>query len=179
MWQLQAIPHGDPLRQGDLLVDLELPVLKPPFQSLEMSGVRFAVVPTKKFSAIVVSQCCDNENGDYVAVAPLRRQSNMSEAQESALLQYEPGGASYVISDFRLQPISEFLPPLPVGQHHVAMLTKTVPFVGRTDFIGRRRARMSDEGRRYLRMNLQLLWGRAEETDIVSLAGKGIPEGPR
>lgn len=180
MWDQSSIPEGDPLRQGDLLTDVELPQVKLPFQFVELGGVRGAVIPVKKQAGIVISQCCDNESGTYVAVAPVRRHNNLTPVQQDALMNYEPGiGAHYVYDTFRLEPVPVWLGELPQGQHHVAMLLHAVVVVDRaSELIGSRRARMTDEGRRHLRLDLQLLWGRVEAGDEESLASKGFPPGP-
>ena len=81
MWETDAVDPVDALRQGDLLDGVVLPILKAPLALSRVDSTELAVVPVRSKWGLVVSQCCDNENGDYVAI---RGSSTANKAQPNA-----------------------------------------------------------------------------------------------
>ena len=183
MWSDILPDDDDPLRQGDLLVDITLPDLKLPIPSFEFRGQSATTTPASESKVIVVSQCCDNANNDYVAVAPIGQLSNLKEHHVRALLNPEPtwDGASlseYALEHFRLQPVDGLLDDPGGGRYLVAKLHRVASFHGDcSSLIEKRKARMTIEARRLLRIKLGLLWSRPEEGDVEELQLRGIPIG--
>ncbi len=110
MWSDTLPDADDPLRQGDLLVDITLPNLRPPIPQFPLGHQEATTVPASTSHVIVISQCCDNEANDYVAVAPIGLLGGLKEHHVRALLNPEPvwKGASlseYVLEHFRIVPI--------------------------------------------------------------------------
>jgi len=189
MWQAAPVAEDDQLRQGDLLVDIVFPSLKLP---ILVTGIppspddRMIATYTIK-TALVVSQCCANAD-DYVALAPVRPEGNLSPQQEAALLAAEPptvaeieaGEANgYTMDSFRLEPVAGVIEDGP-GRYQIADLGRVVSCFGACASLrSNRRARMTPEGRRLLRINLGLFWARPEEGDAERLSEAGLPPGLR
>lgn len=183
MW-LESVPdEEDPLRQGDLLVDVVVPDPRVPTPLIAIDKETATTIPAIRCNAIVVSQCCDNVDREYVAVAPVRQLKRPSESYLDALLSKEPtwddtGVHSYIINRFHVEPVGDELQDQRPRRYWVAHLDRSVPLHGDCDLLGaNRRARMDLESRRDLRNNLGLLWSRPEEDDAIELKRRGIPVG--
>ena len=179
MWEAEPAAAGDHLRQGDLLEGVIFPITKMPLQSVSLKGEQIVVVQAKVLPGLVISQCCDNDLGDYAVIAQVQRHTGLTDAQLGALSNREPtvdDHAGYVINEFLLDPIHQVLE---VPGVHRALLTRTVTVWGPecSQLLPQRKARMTPEGRRWLRLNLLLLWSRVEADDRSILEGKGIPTG--
>jgi hypothetical protein len=179
VWETGDVPADDPLRQGDLLDGVLFPTLKHPLQVVSIDATNGVLAPVREKWGVVVSHCCDNEPGEYVAIAQVQTAGNLTPDQEAALLNYEPPPdhvSGYVFEDFRLEPIEGVLDPKP-RMHWVAKLTRTVTMWGEEckHLTALRRRRMTPQARRHLRLNLMLLWGRTEESDRRALEELGIP----
>jgi hypothetical protein len=183
VWSSTAVPTDDPLRQGDLLLNVDLPKLKRPIPAIPLEFKQRAnmQLPYARQTALVVSSCCANANEEYLAVAPVQPLGGLTDEQEEALLRMEPpdpdsgvyGG--YDIDHFRLDPLVGFLVD-PPHAYQAAFLARAIPFWGDcSDLRGHRIARMTVEARRLLRLNLSLLWSRVEQSDAEELRSKGLP----
>ncbi len=183
MWSDALPDDDDPLRQGDLLLDITMPDLRLPLPLFAVGQQEATTAPAEKSHAIVISQCCDNVENDYVAVAPIGRLGGLKEHHLHALLNPEPtwDGASlseYVLEHFRVELIEGILDDPGEGRFLVAKLHRSVSFHGDcSSLIEHRRARMTVEARRLLRIKLGLLWSRPEEGDVDELNRLGIPLG--
>lgn len=183
MWSADNISTKDPLRQGDLIFDVVFPALKLPLPLFPVNQKEQTATPARKQPGIVVSQCCDNETGDYAAIAPIVLRGGLKDHQLQALLNEEPiwDGArmsAYDVEHFRLHPLASKLDDPGAGKHWVVNLNRAACFYGDcADLRVHRRARMSVEGRRLLRIKLGLLWSRVEAEDAAELEAKGIPPG--
>ena len=182
MWEAEIPGEEDPLRQGDLIRDVVFPSMKLPLPSYSVGALQQTSVETRTEFGLVVSHCCDNANGKYAAVAPVRPRGGLQPHQEEALLRSEPTWEgfqikSYNIENFWIQPLpGQFEPP--EGKHYAAALTRMVTMYGDcSEFQARRIARMTVAGRRLLRINLGLLWSRVEEEDAQALEAAGLPVG--
>lgn len=179
MWEAEHAPADDPLRQGDLLKSVLFPILKVPLETVALEGKSAALVATKYKWGLVVSQCCDNENDDYAAIAQVQPRTNLTAEQNAAYLAYEPvvdDPEGYIIEEFRLEPYGDLQPPN--GGQQVALLNRVSVFWGDCSPLRATRiARMKPEGRRWLRLNLSMLWGRAEADDRQHLQQAGVPAG--
>jgi hypothetical protein len=182
VWDEEAPAEDDPLRQGDLLDGVVFPMLKQPVQVVRIEGSEGVLVPAKRKLGLVVSQCCDNEAGDYVAVAQVQTRGGLTAEQLEALYSYDPAPGAYegyTIDAFLLEPFGDVLAP---GKNvFVAELMRTAVFWGEDCAALRelRRARMTPTSRRHLRLNLSALWGRVEQEDEAALTAEGIPPGFR
>lgn len=183
MWS-DTLPHAeDPLRQGDLLVDITLPNLRPPIPQFPLGHQEATTVPASRSHVIVVSQCCDNEKNDYVAVAPIGPLGGLKEHHIRALLNPEPiwKGTSlsgYVLEHFVIVPKAGVLTDPGTGRYLVANLHRSATFHGDcSSLLPQRRARMTVEARRLLRIKLGLLWSRPEAGDVEELVRLGLPPG--
>ena len=183
MWSDSLPDDDDPLRQGDLLVRVTLPKLRPPIPKVPVYQQTVTTVPALTTNAIVISQCCDNDQNDYVAVAPVGRLGNLKEHQVRALLNPEPVWkgttfSEYVLEHFRIEPIQGILDDPGRSRYLVANLHQSATFSGDcTPLLANRRARMNVQARRLLRIKLGLLWGRAEAGDVEELRQLGLPPG--
>ena len=183
MWSDSLPDEDDPLRQGDLLVGVTLPKLRPPIPQFSLYRQEATTVPASTSDAIVISQCCDNDQNDYVAVAPIGRLGNLKEHHVRALLNPEPvwkgtSLAEYVLEHFHIEPLTGTLDDPGRGRHLVAKLHQSATFSGDcTPLLKNRRARMNVEARRLLRIKLGLLWSRPEEGDVEELRQLGLPPG--
>ncbi len=183
MWSVSLPDDDDPLRQGDLLVGVTLPKLRPPIPFFSVYQQEVTTVPASTSNAIVISQCCDNVQNDYVAVAPIGLLGNLRDHHIQALLNPEPvwkgtSFSEYVLEHFRIEPISGILDDPGSSRYLVAKLHHSATFSGDcTPLLGSRRARMNVEARRLLRIKLGLLWSRAEAGDIEELKQLDLPPG--
>lgn len=183
MWLASMPDDDDPLRQGDLLVDVVVPHprVPTPFFSVHQEGG--TTVPAVRCNVIVVSQCCDNVTQDYAAVAPIRAMGGLDGNRLAALLATEPtwtDGAMYnfVPATFQLEPDGVVLPDNRPKRYWVAHLDRSVALHGECGrLIAHRRLRMDVERRRDLRNKLGLLWSRPEEGDAEELRKRGLPVG--
>lgn len=183
MWS-DTLPHAeDPLRQGDLLVDITLPNLRPPIPQFSLRHQEATTVPASRFDVIVVSQCCDNVKNDYVAVAPIGPLGGLKDHHVRALLSPEPvwkgiSLSEYVLEHFVIAPIAGVLTDPGTGRYLVAKLHRSATFHGDcSSLLGQRRARMTVKARRLLRIKLGLLWSRPEPGDVEELTRIGLPPG--
>lgn len=183
MWSDILPDDDDPLRQGDLLIDVTVPDLRLPIPWFAIGSQNATATPALQSDAIVISQCCDNMENDYVAVAPIGRLGGLKEHHAQALLNPEPkwDGISlseYVLEHFRVEPIAGLLDDPGNGRYLVAKLHRAASFHGDCgSLIENRRARMTVEARRLLRIKLGLLWSRPEEGDVEELKQRGIAVG--
>lgn len=187
MWQTHATPAEDPLRQGDLLSDVGIPDLALPL-SVTTEGLLQgnAVARVKSVTVMVVSQCCSTKTS-YAAVAPVLRRGGLTGPQELALLTEEPPPPdedgrvhNYTYDLFRLASVGDTLAELDIGTQWVVDFGRIVSFTGACDVLReRRRARLTPEARRLLRIKLALFWARPEQEDVVALAELGFPSGLR
>ena len=184
MWSEEVVPADDPLRQGDLLTDVDLPLLKRPIPAipLDFGAQANMQVPYRRLAGLVVSSCCSNTAEDYIAIAPVQPLSGLTEDQEAALLQTEPpdpasgGYQGYDIDHFRLEPLEGVLADPRRGSFQSAFLNRAIPFWGDcSDLRAYRRVRMTAAGRRLLRLNLALFWSRVERADIEELTAAELP----
>lgn len=179
MWEQGLPPDDDPLRQGDLLESVWFPNMRLPLQRVKLGG-EGVLLSAKSSWALVMSQCCDNEKGQPVALAPVSRQSNLTADQELALSNPEPFvGTDYSFQYFRLEAPDGIaaLTPGP-GQAIVVDLKKTALFPAESgELLTLRRRRMTPVARRLLRIKLMASWGRAEESDAEVLEGLNLPLG--
>lgn len=156
-------------------------MLKWPLGITRPESAEVAVQPIKRRWGLVVSQCCDNEAGDYVSVAWVATRGGMSEDQASALANSDPRAADlgYTFGAFQLDPVPGVLEPKKPESPYVAELERSIPFWGpvSVDLRATRRARMTPEARRLLRIKLGLLWGRVEGEDAEHLERIGLPPG--
>ncbi len=184
MWAIGDVPIELPLRQGDLLVDVDFPVLKLPLHPYKPSGSEQDLISSlvKKQTVLVLSQCCDNFSGNYAAVAPVALRGGLRPSQLSAVNAQEPrqeGGrlVDYDLDHFRLEPVGDTL-LFDERKPWVAHLNRAVSFYGNCEaFRVARRERMTARGRRLLRIKLGLRWARIAEEDIEELDAQGIPYG--
>lgn len=183
MW-LEPLPNDDdPLRQGDLLVEITLPKLRLPIPRYPFGQLEATTVAASEFNVIVVSQCCDNARNDYVAVAPIGRLGQLPDHHLRALLNPEPvwKGTSlseYVLEHFHIEPIAGLLENPGADRYLVAKLYRAASFYGDCrSLLEKRRARMTVEARRLLRIKLGLLWSRPEGGDVEALERRGLPPG--
>lgn len=179
MWEVYE-NNEDPLRQGDLISEVLFPQIKQRLQVVHLEATEGILVPAKRRWGLVVSQCCDSVDGDYVAIAPLRTSGRLTPEQEAALRNNNPDPSDlrgYELLQFRLEPL-DMLPALKPTDHHVAVLNRIAIFWGSdcAAFIPLRRARMTVESRRDLRRNLFVLWSRVEDTDHDFLQAAGEPD---
>ncbi len=185
MW-LSEIPVPDsPLRQGDLLVDVPRPILRLPVKAENfLENQPMTVVPVETGPAIVISQCCTNENSKHVVIASVRRRGGLQPHERAALLKDEPDivdGAlhNYTLDSFALKAYADVLESLDEDHFWVAELSRMTAFVGDdTSLKDLRRAQMEPEERRLLRIKLAHRWARPEESDAQHLMARGIPPGP-
>ncbi len=184
VWIDEEVPAEDPLRQGDLLVEVVFPDLRLPLSFYEFRRDEPATtLPARQATGLVVSQCCTNVDDDYAAVAPVSRmKGNISDAQRAALLAEEPTQeghrlTNYDLEHFALTPISGVLDERG-GRIWVANLNRAVPFYGECSQLRTlRRARMTVVARRLLRIKLSLFWSRTESEDAAQLEALGLPPG--
>ena len=181
MWATEPIPEDDPLRQGDLLESVAFPMMKYPFVVFRVGGgEEQVVVEAKRRWGLVVSQCCDNENNDYVSIAQIQPIGGLTDSQEAALQVREPDPTSlsgYAVSQFLLDPLPDLIPLKPRTHLTVQLLRITTLWGDIAPLTTQRRRRMTPEGRRWLRMNMELLWGRPEDEDMRWLDEHGLPPG--
>jgi len=188
VWEAVLPPEGDLLRQGDLLKDVLLPRLRLPLEVAHVPGTRpndGASIPLPGYAKdfLVVSQCCEIENGKHVAVAVIRSTGRLDEPLRDALLAEQPPSegeeGGYVFDQFRLESLTTVVED-DGKSFRVADLGQIMSFGGDRQELGSyRRARMSPEGRRLLRIKLSYFFGRVEAEDAQNLEGKGIPVGAR
>jgi hypothetical protein len=186
VWLADAPAPDDPLRQGDLVLDVVFPTLKLPlpFYKVQQQQQHQTTTPAVESAGLVVSQCCDNTGNDYAAIAPvsIMRGSTLKDHQLVALLADEPTWNSdklidYDVEHFKLDDLDGFAAP--DGKYHVANLNRAASFYGNCqELVDRRRARMTVLARRLLRIKLGYLWGRVEDTDLAWLRAAGVPPGP-
>ncbi len=188
MWESELPPEDALLRQGDLLKDVLLPRLKLPVEVAHAEGTApsdGAITTSQGYvkDFLVVSQCCEIENGRFVAVALVRSTGRLNEQLRLALLADEPprddeeGG--YVFDQFRLDPLAGLVEGTS-DQFTVADLGQIVSFGGERQVLQRYRgARMTPEGRRKLRIKLGFYFSRVEDEDGRYLIDHGIPVGAR
>lgn len=195
MWEANPPPPGDALRQGDLLWRVMLPKLKLPLSAVHVPGAELpktaplqAVGVARDF--IVVSQCCEVENGDTVAVAPALSTPPLNEVLKAALEADEPpleeaaapedgeDEPRYAFDLFRLLPLAGLIEEGP-GRYVVADLGEIISLSGDLHPLrANRRARMKPEARRLLRIKLMYFFGRVEDEDAEYLEELNIPPGP-
>lgn len=180
-----ATPADDPIRQGDLLVDVGIPDLALPLSVTNEGALQGnAVARVKYCTALVVSQCCSTK-ASYVAVAPVLRRGGLTEQQEVALLAEEPPAPdedgrihNYTYDLFRLAPVEGTLPETDARTEWVVDFGRIVSFTGKCEVLReQRRARLNPETRRLLRIKLALFWARPEREDAEALAALGLPAG--
>ena len=185
MWEADCPDAGEDLRQGDLLDGLLLPVLTLPIKVAHFSGSEPAAGDSALLGLkgpkhyVVVSQCCTIENGNQVAIAPVKSTPTLTNEEALGYLDEEPTDErNFVYSVLRLEDLPEVLEALGRGRYRVVDLQATQSWAGdRSALRAARRARMTPEGRRLLRIKLGFFWGRAEAEDAVALRGLGLPEG--
>ena len=184
MW-LDSLPDdNDPLRQGDLLINITLPKLEPHIPLLYVQQQRLTTVPAMTSNVIVISQCCDNYESRYAVVARVGYLGNLQDRYVQALKNPEPlwdrtALSGYTPREFLIEPIPGILDDPGENRYLVAKLHQSATFSGDcTPLLKTRRARMTAEARRLLRIKLGVLWGRVEEDDVDELKRRGLPLGP-
>jgi len=188
VWEAELPPEAELLRQGDFLRAVLLPRLRLPLEVAHVPGTQpidGAVVPLLGYARdyLVVSQCCEIENGDHVALALIRSTGHLDEELRAALLAEQPPSegeeGGYIFDKFRLEPLAGLIEG-DANSFRVADLGPIMSFQGERQRLTRyRRARMTPEGRRLLRIKLSFYFGRAEDGDAEYLQGRGIPVGAR
>ena len=184
MWAPPESDGYDDIRQGDVLRGLILPNLKTPIRYLnsgEVSNGDIAAfsTPQKARDYLVVSQCCDLENGSNVAVAPVKSTRPLPANQRAALYAESPNEETgYSYSQFGLSPLEGLIEPRVDNQAMYAALDEIQTYLDASEHFGSCViARMTPAGRRLLRMKLSLFFGRAEADDAAQLRSMGISEG--
>jgi hypothetical protein len=182
MWQSELPSADDGLRQGDLLSALLLPALKLPLAVVAVPGQEpgeqgQALVPTKKRTFLVVSQCCTIENGELVALAPVKRTPPLNPPDQMAYRWETPEDvpdddeASFAFNALALDPLDGVLDDPGGGKLQVVSLEEIISYAGDHRLLAQQRvARMTPAGRRRLRRRLMYFWGRAEAEDESALA---------
>ena len=188
MWEPLLPPEGDLLRQGDLVKGVMLPRLRLPLEVAHVPGTNpedGAVIPLKGYARdfLIVSQCCEIENGAFVSLALIRSTGPLNEALREGLQAEQPPSpgeeGGFVFDQFRLDPLDHLVEE-PDYRYTVADLGQIISFGGqREDLNPYRQARMTPEGRRLLRIKLTYYFGRAENDDANHLEERGIPIGAR
>jgi hypothetical protein len=188
VWEAELPPEAELLRQGDLLKGIHLPRLRLPLEVAHVAGTQpgdgaVALVQSYARDFLVVSQCCEIENGNYVALSLIRSTGPLNPDVRNALLAEQPpregeeGG--YVFDQFRLEPLAGLVGG-DANRFQVADLGEIMSFGGERHELSRhRRARMTPEGRRLLRIKLSFYFGRVEDGDAQYLEELGIPVGAR
>ncbi len=184
MWQPSGEQAGD-VRQGDLLIGVVLPRLEFPLPTARAPDAPpregdSAVVRTTIKPCIVVSQCCEIENGRTIAVAPVKSTPPLGHDETSVYEAIEPTAevGGYAYDGFRLESIPGVLDPLDRNRLHVASLSEIVSIrCSPTALMELRAAEMDVEARRALRIKLGFFFGRAEREDAMALAEMGISPG--
>lgn len=195
MWEPTA-PTDDSIRQGDLLdyrtaSDITSPISELPISpaTLVSDGKHTSVstLPTRKTRAIVVSQCCPNDNDlrgkRYISVALVvkvtldtKRIEQYRDSLRNEIPEFVAGQpVNYNIREFALDCFPPRLPELPDNKIWIVNLTHQTTFTGEIErLLPYRDARMTVICRDHLRYKLMWLLGRPEEADIASLSRLGI-----
>jgi hypothetical protein len=174
---LPAPDPSEPLRQGDLLLDV-------PFVALVGEPVAddqgLAKVRVRNRPAVVISQCCTIENGDSVEVAQISNTAPLRPEQPffQGLMNTDwppVASRSTVSAAFPIGPVDGHLKPKSDGRVLTVDFTRTTNFLGDLAWLQAKRvARMSPEARRLLRLRLALHWSREEPEDGRILRDLGI-----
>jgi hypothetical protein len=113
MWREGPVDPDETLRQGDLLRDLVIPILKYPFRASHTVGGevehddRIVFLLKKSADLLIISQCCTIDHNDFIAVAIVRQYRNMPEQDVQGLLADEPlDDGPYLMDVFRLHPLA-------------------------------------------------------------------------
>jgi hypothetical protein len=187
MWEVDAPPPEEALRQGDLLKAVLLPKLRLPLAVVHVPGVDInksasvqAMGSVRDF--LVVSQCCQIENKVTVAVAPIQSTRPLDDVLRESLDADEPPveeeEGHFAFDMLRLLPLDGVVDE-GVGRYTIADLGQIISLEGEVQQLQNyRQARMSPEGRRLVRIKLMYFFGRAEEEDVAYLNARGIPVGP-
>jgi len=184
MWMTTTPEVAEPLRQGDLLVDLVLPRFQLPLNYARPSGREprqgdYIVLPAPRArSFLVVSQCCTIENDHVYALASIRSTPPLTSEGKQV---YETGtpqaGAAYVYAAHALAPLERYLENRD-GRLNVASFLEIQSYTGDDQELRAARvASMTPEGRRLLRIRLAFFWGRPEAEDEKALAAAGLSAG--
>jgi hypothetical protein len=182
MWEKELPEEEDELRQGDLLTDVVLPRLVAPIERYRNpNGTgHLTTVAAPEHLGLVVSQCCQNEQGEHISVSPVISTIPLNEEQLAEWLRDEPTGVEgeYVYDRFCLEELAGHITH---GAAHlrggleglvlkVADLSRATPISGdRSSLRAARVARMTPFGRHLLRTKLAYHWGRAEAGDVKEL----------
>jgi hypothetical protein len=186
MWASEPLDAAADLRQGDLLKGFLLPSL-----SLPLSYVRTGDAPlgrsahvmvnAKERDFVVVSQCCTVENGELVALSPIKQTPPLS-AQGRLAYEWErpedvpeDSETQFAFSAFKLEPIPGVLDDPSGGRLRVLNLEDVMSYAGdQSHLIPKRVAQMTPAGRRALRIRLAYFWGRPEAEDEAALIAMGL-----
>jgi hypothetical protein len=184
MWQVKAPQADEDLRQGDLIDEFLAPELKLPLVygtqpgETAVPGSPILLKAQKIVRYLLVTPCCTISNYGSFALAPLSKTRYGNDAERSRLMEADETIVNdYLFRQHGLDPIDGLLVE-DRNLLNVADLTRIVTYTGDSLFLReRRRASMSPEGRRLLRMRLGSFWSRPEESDAKYLKAAGIPVG--
>lgn len=182
MWERAELDAEEELRQGDLLMDLLLPVPELPVALIRagaspQAAFEQAVSKAKKRHFLVVSQCCTIANGPAVAIAPLS-QTQMLEPEQRRSYEWETREQAddtslrLAFSAMRVLPLDGILDDPEGGRIRIVNFEEVVSYKGRREELKAARvARMTPAGRRALRTRLMYFWGREAREDAEQLGG--------
>lgn len=184
MWLPREEEDAD-LRQGDIVGPIAFPKLKYPLRVIRWSNADNipdagdCLFTYRERHAMVVSQCCEVENGQAVALAPILPTRIAEPVQRQALENYLPPDdpeAPYAYSQFLIEPIARVLVPKQENLTLVADFTQIVSVEATPEaLLSSRIAEMNPRARSWLRMKLALFFGRPEQSDIDWLNARDLP----
>ncbi len=185
MWQVET--STTPFRQGDVLEDFPFPSMdaSQPIKSGPNHGDgQYIALGIKRLNVLVVSQCCEAEPHLSLALAPIKRSYPIDQERLPGWRAVDPSAnAGYVFDQFVLEPLTGVIPDDEQTKRGlkltVADLARLVTLEVKNVNVNQYSilARMSPWGRRCLRVNLALFFGRAEKEDAASLLAAGLPVG--
>ena len=183
MW-VDPTPSSDvEVRQGDLIGPMAFPKLEIPFQVVRLPGSGDveegtpAVFQSQVKFFLVVGHCCVIEQGEYVALAPLRSTPPLSEEARAPYFSDPEEGDEYVFRAHALDPIDGVVDP-EGGRLIVADFERIASFRMSDQVVREKRvAAMTVEGRLRLRTRLGLFWARPAPEDIAPLEALGLSPG--
>jgi hypothetical protein len=174
MWSAELPEVAEELRQGDLIQGVLLPKLELPLRIIGLPGEspgpqHEAVLKISERRYVVITQCCEIENGTYVALAPVKSTGRLRPDEAKPYLAIEPeDGNPYAYSAFRLEPVGSLQEA--DGRLNIADLSQVAAYnKAKSELQAGRVARMSPHGRRLLRIKLGYFWSRAEPEDASVL----------
>ncbi len=182
MWKTEHPDPEEDLRQGDLLGPLTAPKLEIPFRTLkypnDSDDQGDAVFSVQLRHVLVVSHCCNVEQGDHVALAPIQSTAPLAAEDKPAYFDEPSEDGVYVVRVHALDEIDGV-----IGHDgdrlKVANLERIMSLRMDVEHAKSLRiASMTPEGRRLLRIRLGMFWARAEPSDVEKLKSLGLPPGP-